>query len=56
MKQIVNQIKNYIQLHTSEIEDYDYINLMRELAEWANSQADITEYSDDTETVFPTHE
>lgn len=47
MKQVVNQIKNYIQLHTSDMETEDYVNLMREIAEWATSEADITEYGID---------
>lgn len=44
MRQAVEQIKNHIQIHTSEMDNEDYINLMREIAEWATSQADITEY------------
>lgn len=34
------------------MENEDYINLMRELAEWTTSQADIAEYSDDADTVY----
>lgn len=56
MKRVIAQIKNFIQLHTSDMENDDYVNLMREIAEWATSQADIAEYSDDADTVFPIDE
>ncbi len=56
MKKVIRQIKNYIQLHTSDMETGDYVDLMRELAEWSTSQADKAEYSDDPDTVFPTDE
>lgn len=56
MKRVIQQIKNFIQLHTSDMGNEDYINLMRELAEWTTSQAYIAEYSDDTDTVFPIDE
>lgn len=44
MKKIVKQIENYIQLHTSDIETEDYVDALREIAEWATSQADTIEY------------
>lgn len=47
MKQVVNQIKNYIQLHTSDMETEDYVNVLREIAEWATSSADVAEYGID---------
>lgn len=53
MSRISAQIKNYIQLHTSDMDNSLYIDLMRELSEWAESQADIAEYRDDNDTVFP---
>lgn len=56
MKKTVNQIKNFIQLHTSEMENEEYINIMREIAEWATSQADLTEYRDENDIVFPIDE
>ncbi len=56
MKKTVDQIKNHIQLHTSDMDNEEYINLMREIAEWATSQADITEHRDENETVFPIDE
>lgn len=53
MSRISSQIKNYVQLHTSDMDNRAYIELMRELAEWAESQADMAEYRDDNDTVFP---
>lgn len=47
MKKTIEQIKNFIQLHISDMESEDYVALMRELAEWATSQADVTEYRDE---------
>lgn len=44
MKKAINQIKNYIQLHTSEMDQEEYAALMRELAQWCGDQADLTEY------------
>ena len=44
MKKILKQIKNYIQLHTSEMENEDYIELMREISVWSNNEADLIEY------------
>lgn len=48
----VNDIKNYIQLHTSDMENDDYINFMRELAEWAENQANLTEYREENLEEF----
>lgn len=47
MNTVSKQIKNFIQLHTPDMENEDYIALMRELAEWATIQADITEYREE---------
>lgn len=44
MKKAMNQIKNYIQLHTSEMDQEEYAAMMRELAQWCGDQADLTEY------------
>lgn len=44
MKKIIDQIKNYIQLHTSDIEEDDYIDVMRALEIYCKDQADLTEY------------
>lgn len=37
-------VKNFLTTYTSDMENDDYIDFMRELAEWATSQADIAEY------------
>lgn len=47
MKQTAEQIKSFIELHTSEMDNEDYIDLMREIAEWAKNQADLTEYREE---------
>lgn len=49
MKKILNQIKNYIQLHTSEMENEEYIELMREISVWSNNEADLIEYRKENE-------
>lgn len=56
MSKTLEQIKNYIQLHTAEMDDADYINILRGVAEWATSQADATEYREDNDIVFPIDE
>lgn len=56
MAKVISQIKNFIQLHTSDMENDEYIDLMREVAEWATGQADKAEYVDDSDTVFQTDE
>lgn len=53
MKQVIKQIENYIQLHTSDMENDDYVELMREIAEWATTKANIVEYQ---EEFIPTEE
>lgn len=53
---VLEQIKNFIQLHTSDMENSEYVDLMRSLAEWSTSQADITEYREDNDIVFPIQE
>lgn len=52
MKQIAEQIKNYIQLHTSDMDNEDYVNLMRGISEWATSQTDIAEYREENLKEF----
>ena len=52
MKKTVEQIKNYIQLHTSDADGAEYISLMRELAEWATFEADRLEYGEELESIF----
>lgn len=60
MGRITDHIKNYIQLHTSDMENAEYVDIMREIGEWAKSQADLIEYRDeidieeeDNDTVYP---
>lgn len=54
MKQVIKQIENYIQLHTSDMENGDYIELLREIAEWATNQANLIEFQ--CEELIPTEE
>ena len=49
-------VKNFLTTYTSDMENDDYIDFMRELAEWANSQADATEYREDNDIEIPTDE
>lgn len=44
---VLEQIKNYIQLHTSDMNNEDYIEVMREVSVWANNEADLIEYRKD---------
>lgn len=44
MSRVFGQIKNFVQLHTSDMENGEYIELMRDVAEWASNQADLIEY------------
>lgn len=53
MKQLIKQIENYIQLHTSDMENDDYVELLREIAEWATNQANLVEFR---EELTPTEE
>lgn len=47
MRKTMTQIKDYIQFHTSGMDAADYIDAMREIAEWAASKADVEEYGMD---------
>ena len=57
MKNVLAHIKNYIQLHTSDIENDEYVGLMRKIARWADKEADRIEASEDNpdelDIVFP---
>lgn len=44
---VVEQIKNYIQLHTSDMGNEEYIGVMRDISFWANNEADLIEYRKD---------
>lgn len=50
---IIHRIKNYIQLHTAETDDSEYIAIMRGIAEWATNQADSTECREDESLDIP---
>jgi hypothetical protein len=47
MRRNVKEIERYILLQTSELENGEYIDVMREIAEWATSQADIVDYREE---------
>ncbi len=51
MNKTFEQIKNYIQLHTAEMDDADYINIMRSIEEWSRNQADLTECREDNDII-----
>ncbi len=50
---IIHRIKNFIQLHTAETDDREYIAIMRGIAEWANDQAEETECREDNSLEIP---
>ncbi len=41
-------VKNYLVDYSADMENDDYIEFMRELAEWASNQADVAEYREET--------
>lgn len=43
MEKIFERIKNFVLLHSTDLEDGDYVRLMRRIAGWATNQADLTE-------------
>ena len=42
----MNNIQHSVRENTCDMETQEYISFMRELAEWANSQADMAEYAE----------
>jgi hypothetical protein len=48
MKQTLRDVKGYIIEMTSEMDCEAYIEFMRELSEWASSQADLQEYNEES--------
>lgn len=42
----MNNIQHSVRENTCEMEIWEYVSFMRELAEWATSQADLAEYGD----------
>ena len=45
----MNNIQHSVRENTCEMETEEYISFMRELAEWATSQADIADYAESPE-------
>ena len=43
MSKTFNQIENYIQLHTAEMEDVEYLSILQEIVKWANKQIRVYE-------------
>lgn len=49
---LTTTVKSYLTDYTSEMENDDYVEFMRELAEWASSQADVAEYREENLKEF----
>lgn len=47
---LINQIKQRIKEETAELSTPEYVELMRELAMWAEDSANIAEYEPDFNT------
>ncbi len=45
---LTTTVKNYLVDYSADMENDDYIEFMRELAEWASNQADVAEYREET--------
>lgn len=45
----MNNIRHSVRENTCEMETEEYVSFMRELSEWATSQADMAEYTDSLE-------
>ena len=45
----MNNIQHSVRENTCDMEIGEYVSFMRELAEWANSQADVAEYAESSE-------
>ena len=45
----MNNIQHSVRKNTCEMETEEYVSFMRELAEWATSQADMAEYAENPE-------
>ena len=45
----MNNIQHSVRENNCDMETEEYISFMRELAEWASSEADIAEYADSPE-------
>lgn len=49
MSKTLNQIENYIQLHTAEMENEEYLKILHEVVTWANRQIEAFEKSTDND-------
>ena len=45
----MNNVQHSVRENTCEMGTEDYISFLRELAEWATSQADVAEYAETPE-------
>lgn len=43
----MTEVQRSIREHTCEMDTKEYVNFMRELAEWANTQAEVADYAED---------
>lgn len=46
----LKRLENLIRTHTTDMDNPEYIDTMRGLAEWAMSQAEIAEYQEEIKT------
>ncbi len=44
---LTTTVKNYLVDYTADMENDDYIEFMRGLADWASNQADVAEYREE---------
>ena len=49
MSKTLDQIENYIQLHTAEMENEEYLEILHEVVRWANRQIAAFECSTDSD-------
>ena len=52
MKEALNDIKRLAKELTSDLEQEDYIDFMRELVKWASSEADMAEYGPEMTSII----
>lgn len=52
MKEALNDIKRLAKELTSDLEQEDYIEFMRELGNWASSEADMAEYGPEMTSII----
>lgn len=49
---VMKEVQRTIKERTIEMESDEYVAFMRELSEWAQTQADMAEYADDVYQHF----